>query len=647
MRRRKKYHVLCFTVLIAALVVGLSCSRDKGNGPLLLPVQQPAGAGAKPHELVVANTGLNNVLVFDPAAENDTPPLRVIGDVTGLSWPMGVAVHPVRNEIFVLNTSARTVTVYARTADGNAEPVRTLSTGSADPYRVAIDTSANELFILGNGNVMVYSVTDEGAAAPQRTLTLPSTIWYNNLSYTLHSSHGLALYIDAVHPEQSELMVLTVYSRAQMFGSNYAFSVHVYARDASGSATPLRSLIGGAGSIPVTDIPTDVAVAGGELFLTRSRVSDDCVEAYDRTFVQTAPLRTLLGGLADPWDIEIDTGNNQLIVLDGSSVKTYALNAAGDTGPTRTLSGASTGLDSTRGIVLDLANSEQFAANRYSITAYDLSAEGDVQPKRTLSGAIATGIVSPTSVAVDAVNNELYVMGSHYVGVYDRSAATDARPKRRITGGATGLSTPIGLAVDTIQGEIFVVNVESNTITVYDRTADGDTAPKRTIDCSAAGLSLVRGVSLDAAKDELYVLAASWIAVFDRQAAGNDPPKRTIAIAMGDSSYSPAFVIDLLHGEIIVGTIYAHSDDWIEHSAVLIYDMDPAAAVPLKRTLEGPATGLDTPQGVTVDLKTDEIFVANYWPETITVYDRIAEGDTAPKRTISGLAAPMGIAVTW
>ena len=48
------------------------------------------------------------------------------------------------------------------------------------------------------------------------------------------------------------------------------------------------------------------------------------------------------------------------------------------------------------------------------------------------------------------------------------------------------LDEPIGLAVDTVNNEILVANI--NSIRVYSRDADGNVAPLRTISGASTGL---------------------------------------------------------------------------------------------------------------------------------------------------------------
>ena len=59
-----------------------------------------------------------------------------------------------------------------------------------------------------------------------------------------------------------------------------------------------------------------------------------------------------------------------------------------------------------------------------------------------------------------------------------------------------------------------------------------------------------------------------------------------------------------------------------------------------KRVLQGPNTMIKNPTGVFVDLKNDELWVANFGNHAATVYKRDASGDTAPLRVIR--SGPLG-----
>jgi DNA-binding beta-propeller fold protein YncE len=275
-------------------------------------------------ELVVPNFTNNSVTVYARTADGDVAPLRtLVGAATGLANPNAVAVDRAHDEVIVANGGGPSITVYGRTASGNVAPLRTLSGGATvllGPAGMALDPVNEEIFVTNfAGNVVVHSRTASGNTPPLRVLS--------GLSFAL----GVL-----VDPARDELFVANA-------GNS---SVTVYARTATGNAPPLRTISGAATGLssprglaldPVTD----------QLLVTNANNS---VTAYPRTANgNVAPVRTLVGGataLSDPFGLAVDPFNHELAVTNqGSSALTvYAREATGNAAPLRTLSGGTTGL---------------------------------------------------------------------------------------------------------------------------------------------------------------------------------------------------------------------------------------------------------------------------------------------------------------
>ena len=69
-------------------------------------------------------------------------------------------------------------------------------------------------------------------------------------------------------------------------------------------------------------------------------------------------------------------------------------------------------------------------------------------------------------------------------------------PINTISGTNTGLADPSGIAVDTVNNQIFVSNWGYGTITVYGRTATGNVTPVRTISSASTVLRGPEGIAL-------------------------------------------------------------------------------------------------------------------------------------------------------
>ncbi len=185
-------------------------------------------------ELIVANLLGNSVTVYARTADGNALPLRTIaGATTGLNFPTGLALDTVHNELAVGNIGGNAVRVFARTANGDAAPVRTLagaSTALSSPQGLAIDTANDELVVVNSANnptgnsVTVYARTADGNVAPLRKVVGAAT--------GLCGPEGVAL--DTVNGE------LAVANPNDECGT----SVTVFARTADGNAAPVRKLVG-------------------------------------------------------------------------------------------------------------------------------------------------------------------------------------------------------------------------------------------------------------------------------------------------------------------------------------------------------------------------------------------------------------------
>src|SRR5262249_52495591 len=123
---------------------------------------------------------VSSVMVYARTATGNAAPLRTIsGDATGINQAVGVAVETFRNEILVANGQG-SIAVYDRTADGNVAPLRTVSgdtTGLSGPLCLAVDTQSHEMAVGNtNGSVNVYAETAEGDATPLRVINSAASL---------------------------------------------------------------------------------------------------------------------------------------------------------------------------------------------------------------------------------------------------------------------------------------------------------------------------------------------------------------------------------------------------------------------------------------------------------------------------------------
>jgi hypothetical protein len=282
------------------------------------------------------------------------------------------------------------------------------------------------------------------------------------------------------------------------------------------------------------------------------------------------------------------------------------------------------------------AQDEIFVTNfNNSVTVYARTANGNVAPVRSFSG----GLTNPQGIAIDLAHDEVFVVNftvPSSIAVYPRSSTGVTTPLRVISGAATELSQPIGLALDIVNDEIIVANRGDNSIKVFPRTANGNVGPIRRIIGDTTGLGTPFAVALDLVNNELAVTVNdSAVRVFARTADGNVAPLRTIKGPSTGLKNAQGIAVDTLDNEIAV----ANENDFTGNTITAYSRMANGDAAPL-RTIAGPATGLAHPRGLTIDIEHDELIVPNSFTSasSVAVFARTAFGNAAPLRTIAGAA---------
>jgi DNA-binding beta-propeller fold protein YncE len=267
------------------------------------------------------------------------------------------------------------------------------------------------------------------------------------------------------------------------------------------------------------------------------------------------------------------------------SITVYGAGDSGTVGARDTIAGNNTSLAAPTGIAVDGAGNIYVANPGYptfGVTVYAAGADGDVAPTATITfpgGA-------PYGVALDGGGN-LYLTnpaGTPSVVVFALTGG--ATLTATITGDATGLNTPGGIAVGN--GNIYVTNFGGPTITVYSTAGLSGTvnlAPTATI--TSSSLIGPTGITLDAAGN-IYVANTNGnsITVFAAAANGASTPTATIF---------------------------------------------------------GTTTGLAQPYGIALD-GAGNIYVGNQGNNSINVYAAGTNGNVAPTATIRGLNFPSFVA---
>jgi hypothetical protein len=160
-------------------------------------------------------------------------------------------------------------------------------------------------------------------------------------------------------------------------------------------------------------------------------------------------------------------------------------------------------------------------------------------------------------------------------------------------------------------------------------------APKRVIEGQATNLSrTMHGIAYDAIHDEIIIPVAlsGAVLVFKGDATGEVPPLRAIQGTRTRLVRPHTVAVDPVNNEILT------ADPSMR--AIVVFERLASGNVAPKRVISGPKTGLLDIVGLDVDPIRNVIVAAsrkgNGDKVGIFVFDRLANGDVAPKQFIGG-----------
>jgi hypothetical protein len=193
-------------------------------------------------EIFALVAGDTSIRVYPQATNGEGIPLRTLrGGNTQLASPIAIAVDAARGELFVANADDDSITVYPTSADGNVAPIRRIA-GPSTGLRIGqvpilsngdaglhIDSENGELWVPCSegsmeGCLQVFARDADGDAAPLRTIAGPST----SLSSASGESRLFGVAVDAAHDEA--------------FVVSFESDLLVFDRTAQGDDAPLRVL---------------------------------------------------------------------------------------------------------------------------------------------------------------------------------------------------------------------------------------------------------------------------------------------------------------------------------------------------------------------------------------------------------------------
>jgi DNA-binding beta-propeller fold protein YncE len=261
-------------------------------------------------------------------------------------------------------------------------------------------------------------------------------------------------------------------------------------------------------------------------------------------------------------------------------------------------------------------------------------------------------------------------------------------PLRKISGPKADLGGICSLAVSPEHGEIFKVNDDGNSeLAVFPLQGNGDIEPLRWIPTSHGAA----GVFLDRRNDELFVSIehVNRVAVYKRtvglqDAISSDPVLRFIQgpnTALADphgiyvnSERNEIFVGNhgswhlvepgttfLQEGSVppeLLGKMKSYTDlvrplgastGKFFPPSINVYSRTANGDVAPLRMIQGPKTLLNVPLGITFDSASNQLVVINAGDDSILFFDITASGNVAPVRVLkggkTGLGGPTSVAI--
>jgi DNA-binding beta-propeller fold protein YncE len=290
--------------------------------------------------------------------------------------------------------------------------------------------------------------------------------------------------------------------------------------------------------------------------------------------------------------------------------------------PRRRIAGPKTDLGMVCGLALSVENGELYSVSGETgtLNAFPLDARGNVGPGRQLKGVIPR---ASAGVFLDVRNDELFITTQHVnrINVYPRTFKQDEEPRRYIQGPATGLADPHGIYVDSETNEIFVSNHGNWRKT---ETGEGEVRGPDSLTRTSLGYN-VPGRAIPLAPSTGRFLPPS-ITVHSRTAGMDAAPLRTIQGPHTLLNLPDGIYRDPITREIIVANT---GDD-----SVLFFDKNASGDVAPLRVLKGAATKIKGPAGVSIDAKRNELWVASWDGHVAGVFPKTASGNVAPLRVI-------------
>jgi hypothetical protein len=267
-----------------------------------------------------------------------------------------------------------------------------------------------------------------------------------------------------------------------------------------------------------------------------------------------------------------------------------------------------------------------------SVTVYASGATGNATPIQDISGS-KTQLLAPFGVAVDGSGNTYVTNMDDVITVYAPNATGNEAPTRTIIG--LPYHQPKGIAINPINGDIYVARANNNAIFIYTASASGSASPIGEIQGSQTGLNSPFGVALDK-RGNIYVTNTDdgtgngSVTVYAAGSTGNVVPIQTIAGTRTELAGPQQLALDSSLNIYVVNSAYDGGK-----GSLTVYAAGANGNVAPIEAIEGSKTELDGADGITLD-GSNNIYAANAGNNSVTVYAAGSTGNVAPFNTIQG-----------
>lgn len=290
------------------------------------------------------------------------------------------------------------------------------------------------------------------------------------------------------------------------------------------------------------------------------------------------------------------------VTNQNNSITVFALDATGNAAPQRTIAGSNTGLSLPIGLGVD-HQGNLYVANREggTVGVFPISANGNVAPTRSISSA---GMGSPQGVALGP-GDDLYVAtcpncgggNGGDTGVFHFPVNATASDYE-IAGSNTGFTVPVGVDLDQNKN-VYVANAFGGNVAVFAAGNSGNAMPIRSFTMNQGGNAQSQSLGANSGANAFAIgMPGRGVQLYDTTAAGAADPVATLATSGAFPLSYPAGVF--FDNSVTPPVVYVN-----DYGASAIYVIQTAGTAPnltiaSVRTIQGAATGLSAPLGITV-----------------------------------------------